>query len=133
MRSRAAAIIIREGKMLLMRRHKPGRDYYILPGGGVKLDESFSDACVREVKEETGLDVAGLQQVFTNFYRGLQEQYFLARVSEGEPKLGGVEAERNSPDDSYSLEWVGEKEMEEVNLLPAAAKRYCLEVLRNKA
>jgi 8-oxo-dGTP diphosphatase len=130
MRSRAAAIIIREGKLLLMRRHKPGRDYYILPGGGVKLDESYPDACTREVKEETGLDVAGLQLVFTNFYRGLQEQYFLARVSEGEPKLGGVEATRNSPDDAYSLEWVAEKELETLNLLPSAAKRYCLELMR---
>ena len=130
MRSRAAAIIIRDGKLLLMRRHKPGRDYYILPGGGVKLDESFPDACTREVKEETGLDVAGLQLVFTNFYRGLHEQYFLARVSEGEPRLGGMEADRNSPDDAYSLEWVGEKELAELNLLPAAAKRYCLEVVK---
>jgi 8-oxo-dGTP diphosphatase len=132
MRSRAAAIIIREGKLLLMRRHKPGRDYYILPGGGVKLDESYPDACIREVKEETGLDVAGLQLVFTNFNRGLQEQYFLARVTEGEPMLGGVEAVRNSPDDSYAFEWVGEDEMEAVNLVPAAAKRYCLEVLKKK-
>jgi len=115
-----------------MRRHKPGRDYYILPGGGVKLDESYPDACIREVKEETGLDVAGLQLVFTNFNRGLQEQYFLARVTEGEPMLGGVEAVRNSPDDSYAFEWVGEDEMEAVNLVPAAAKRYCLEVLKKK-
>jgi 8-oxo-dGTP diphosphatase len=132
MRNRAAAIIIREGKLLLMRRHKPGRDYYILPGGGVKLDESYPDACIREVKEETGLDVAGLQLVFTNFYRGLQEQYFLARVSEGVPILGGVEAARNSPNNAYSLEWLGEEEVEAVNLLPAAAKRYCLAVIRNK-
>jgi 8-oxo-dGTP diphosphatase len=132
MRSRAAAIIVKEGKLLLMRRHKPGRDYYILPGGGVKLDESFPDACVREVKEETGLDVAGLQLVFTNFFRGQQEQYFLVRVSEGEPKLGGVEADRNSPDNTYSFEWVGEEELEEANLTPAAAKRYCLEVMKKK-
>ena len=56
-KNRAAAIIIRDGKVLLFHRQKPGRDYYILPGGGVELEESFEEACIREVKEETGLDV----------------------------------------------------------------------------
>ena len=57
MKNRATAIILRNGKLLLLHRQKPGRDYYILPGGGVELDESFEEACIREVKEETGLDI----------------------------------------------------------------------------
>jgi len=31
-------------KLLLIHRHKPGRDYYVLPGGGVEFDESFEEA-----------------------------------------------------------------------------------------
>ncbi len=130
MRNRAAAIILRNGKILLMRRRKPGRDYYILPGGGVKLDEPFTDACIREVKEETGLDVTGLQLVFTTFTGGNEEQYFLVRVVDGEPVLGGVEAEANSPENSYTFEWLDAQALEAGNLTPPAAKRYCLEVLR---
>lgn len=131
MRNRAAAVIQRNDRILLMRRQKPGQEYYILPGGGVKLDESFSDACRREVGEETGLEVLGLTLVYTNFIGGNEEQYFLVRVGDGEPVLGGTEAKLNSPANSYSFEWLNEAELESCNLKPAA-KRLCLSVL-NKA
>jgi len=130
MRNRAAAIILRNNQVLLMHRQKPGRDYYILPGGGVKLDESFSDACKREVIEETGLEVLGLTMVLTNFTGGAEEQYFLVRVGEGEPVLGGTEAGLNSPENAYSFDWLTETELESCNIKPEAAKRMCLSVIR---
>lgn len=132
MRNRAAAIIIRNGELLLIHRQKPGRDYYILPGGGVELDESFEEACIREVKEETGLDVLGLQLAHKYFYRGSEEHYFLTRVPPHEPVLGGSEAQRQSPADRFSFEWVDAGRLAEINLLPAAARRISLEILRRQ-
>jgi 8-oxo-dGTP pyrophosphatase MutT (NUDIX family) len=129
MKNRAAAIILRNGELLLLHRQKPGRDYYILPGGGVELDESFEDACIREVKEETGLDVLGLQFVYKYHYRGSEEVYFVTRVPSGEPVLGGSEARRNSPEDTFSFEWVSAEQLAETNLTPAAARRICLEIM----
>jgi 8-oxo-dGTP pyrophosphatase MutT (NUDIX family) len=129
MRNRAAAIILRNGELLLIHRQKPGRDYYILPGGGVDLDESFEEACVREVKEETGLDVLGVQMVYRYFYRGSEEVYFVTRVSAGEPVLGGSEAQRQSPDNQYHFEWVTAEQLAEKNLQPLAARRICLEMM----
>ena len=53
------AIIIREGKILLeKRKNEPGRGKWSIPGGVVNLGESPELAVVREVKEETGLEVA---------------------------------------------------------------------------
>ena len=53
------ALIENEGKILLVQRSsrstRPGQ--WCLPGGGVKRDETLEQACVREVKEETGLNV----------------------------------------------------------------------------
>lgn len=52
----AAAIIINnEGKVLLQSRSD--RDLWGLPGGCQELGESFKDTIIREVKEETNLDV----------------------------------------------------------------------------
>jgi ADP-ribose pyrophosphatase YjhB (NUDIX family) len=33
---RAAAVIIKDGKILLMRRVKNGREYFVFPGGGIE-------------------------------------------------------------------------------------------------
>ena len=130
MRNRAAAIILRNGELLLIHRQKPGRDYYILPGGGVELDESFEEACAREVKEETGLDALAMQIVYRYFYGGSEEVYFMLRVSAGEPVLGGSEAQRQSPDNQYHFEWVTAEQLAEKNLLPPAARRICLDIMQ---
>ncbi|HLE13449.1 MAG TPA: NUDIX domain-containing protein [Anaerolineales bacterium] len=129
MRNRAAAIIVRNEKLLLIHRQKPGQDYYKLPGGGVEFDESVEEACIREVKEETGLDVLSLQLVYKYLYRGSEEVCFVVRVPPEEPVLGGSEAKRHSPTNSYTFEWVDAAQLAEINLLPAAARRICLEIL----
>lgn len=52
------AVIVREGKALIVRRaHEPRKGEWSLPGGMLDLGESLEDAVRREVKEETGLDV----------------------------------------------------------------------------
>ncbi len=52
------AIIPYEGKIVLVkRRNEPFKDHYALPGGIVEYGESVESALIREVKEETGLDV----------------------------------------------------------------------------
>lgn len=132
MRNRAAAIILQNGTLLVIHRQKPGLDYYILPGGGVELDESFPEACIREVKEETGLDVLHLQLVYRYYSKDGEEQYFLTRIEAGDPVLGGSEAKRQGPGNVYAFEWVDASQLEVINLLPGAARRICLEVMRQQ-
>ncbi len=49
-------VVVQAGRVLLIRRgQNPGRDRWTLPGGYVEADETFDDACLREVEEETGL------------------------------------------------------------------------------
>lgn len=54
------------GRILLQRRVDSGN--WALPGGGMEINESLADSVVREVKEETGLDVevTGLVGTYTD-------------------------------------------------------------------
>ncbi|HVQ96816.1 MAG TPA: NUDIX domain-containing protein [Mycobacteriales bacterium] len=55
----AGAVVHDEaGRLLLVRRgREPGRGLWSLPGGRLEADETPAEAAVREVREETGLDV----------------------------------------------------------------------------
>jgi ADP-ribose pyrophosphatase YjhB (NUDIX family) len=55
-RIRVSAVLRRENRILLVRQEKPGREYWLLPGGGVNAGESLVDALRRELAEEIGLD-----------------------------------------------------------------------------
>jgi len=51
------AVINKEGKILIAKRNlEPGKNRWALPGGFVERDETPEDACLRELKEETGID-----------------------------------------------------------------------------
>ena len=48
-----------EGRLLVVRRaNEPGRGLWSIPGGRVEPDEDDAAALVREMREETGLEVA---------------------------------------------------------------------------
>jgi ADP-ribose pyrophosphatase YjhB (NUDIX family) len=55
-----------QGAILLV--HKTDNDLWALPGGGMDVGESMADAVVREVKEETGVDVevTGVVGIYSN-------------------------------------------------------------------
>lgn len=54
----ADGVVVRDGRILLLERnHPPHEGDWVLPGGFVERDETAAEAAVREVREETGLDV----------------------------------------------------------------------------
>jgi len=55
-RIRVSAILRRGERILLIRQEKPGRSYWLLPGGGVNAGESIVDALQRELTEEVGIE-----------------------------------------------------------------------------
>jgi 8-oxo-dGTP diphosphatase len=50
------ALIFDEGRVLLA--HRRDIDWWNLPGGGMELNETVEEAIRREVREETGLEIA---------------------------------------------------------------------------
>ena len=54
----AGALVLRNGKVLLVRRIiEPFRGYWDIPGGFCEADEHPAETALREVREETGLEI----------------------------------------------------------------------------
>ncbi len=66
----SVVIIVNEKDEILLQHRTDGG--WGLPGGLMELGESFEETAIREVKEETGLDVEGLTQL--HVYSG-QDHY----------------------------------------------------------
>jgi 8-oxo-dGTP diphosphatase len=59
------AIVIREAKVLLVKRgNPPGKGLWAIPGGRVKLGETLKEAAEREVMEETGVIIRAKDTVY---------------------------------------------------------------------
>lgn len=77
------AIIERDGKLAMV--HSLKYDYYSFPGGGIEENESHSQALVREIREETGLNI--IEQTISEYGSVLSLQkstYFENTVFEQE-------------------------------------------------
>ena len=51
--------------LLITRKFKPFQNYWALPGGLVKDEETLEEAVKRELKEEAGIDVGYLEQLYS--------------------------------------------------------------------
>ena len=65
-RIRVAAVIVIDGRIVLVRQSRTGAPYHLLPGGGVEPGETLAAALLREVREEVGLDCRIIRPLFIN-------------------------------------------------------------------
>lgn len=78
----------------MVKHRKGNRQYWVLPGGRLEYGETFFECAVREVREETGLDVEAEKIVFLSEAiapdrtRHIVNVYVTAKVTGGVMKLG---------------------------------------------
>jgi ADP-ribose pyrophosphatase YjhB (NUDIX family) len=100
------AIVIQDDKVLMVKQYvQRGDIVWNFPGGGIENNETAEEACIREVKEETGFDVElkGLLFKSTNKFT------FIAKVIGGDMFLD-TNNEDNS--DIVDVAWVPLSEQE---------------------
>lgn len=102
--TRVSVIVVNQEKEILLVKHRKGpRQYWVLPGGRLEYGETFHECAVREMSEETGLDVEVDEFVFLSEAiapdrsRHIVNIYLTAHVVGGvlkvgdEPVLAGVD------------------------------------------
>ena len=108
------AIVIRDGKLLMVQRgNDPGRGLWSLPGGRVEHGEYLRDALVREVKEETGLDIT--PQALVGILEVVGDPHYVILDFAAEPQDG---AEPVAHGDVEDARWVPLDDIDSLECTP---------------
>lgn len=93
LRPRGTALVIRHGKVLLVR--DKGRHRFSLPGGGIKENEPAASAAGRELYEELGLSPIKITRLRECDFDGSASHHKVCLIeARGEPRLRGNELDR---------------------------------------
>lgn len=126
---RIVGVIIKDDNILLMRRVKDGREYYVFPGGSIENNETEIEALKREIKEETSLSIGESKKLFELENQSRQEVYYLITEFTGTPEIKSPEKERMSEQNQYYLEWIKLSAIKELdNLYPEEAIKKLIEL-----
>jgi len=124
MATRVRAIIEVNDSVLLIHRHKQGKEYWVFPGGGIEdADEDERTALIRECKEELGIDIS-----VDSFYAEIEpdgqgephQLFYRCSIVGGTLGTGtGPEFSRN-PETSgtYEIEWMNRRSFREKTVYP---------------
>jgi A/G-specific adenine glycosylase len=91
----AVGVVMKKGRMLITRRRPQGLlgGLWEFPGGKIRPGEDPREACIREIKEETGLTVSigrhltHVKHAYTHFK--IQAEIFLCHYAGGRVRLNG--------------------------------------------
>lgn len=134
---RAVAIILDGEKVLLMHRINNGREYYTFPGGSVEKGETIKQAVLREVMEETSLEVNIEKLLYRHIYPddNSEQFYYLCKYISGEPKLGDGNEAREMKEGStnfYNPIWYEMEKLYQLLLYPLEIRDWFIEDSKTK-
>ena len=142
-RIRVAGILPIENGFAFMHRvgvkNHPIGDYYTFPGGGREGNETLEDGTKREIKEEFGIDVEVVKQLYSleNGEVNKKEYFYLCKYIDGEFGTGEGPEFSNDPKyadrGQYIPEIIDRRDIEKITLLPTEIRdKFVEDVKSNK-
>ncbi len=101
--------------ILIKRKYPPFQNYYALPGGFIEKRESASKALIREVKEETNLDVKILHKIGLYTEEGRDPRGNIHSIAYKCSIIGDITKMR-SGDDSKDVELLPKNQLKDIEL-----------------
>lgn len=136
MPTRVRAIIIKNNKILLLKRKKDDLIYWVLPGGQVEKGEINELALARECQEELGVQIKVKELIHEMLSKnpdlgGQREYFFNCEIIGGTLGSGlGPEWQPTSVyQGTYHIEWIDLNNLAVVDLKPEELKKIILNQL----
>lgn len=121
---RAVNVVLgQDGTVLVIRRHKDGRNYCVLPGGAIEPHEAPPDAALRELREETGLAGQIDGELWTLQHTDRIGHYFRTSVGSALLRLGGPEKDAQSSSNWHEPAWIPLPALDAENLQPVEVRQ----------
>ena len=112
------AVVFKDDKVLMVKRsNPPAKGMWAVPGGKINPGETMQQALIREIKEETGLDIEVREIVYVfdviqyddndhiSFHYVIID--FSCELQGGKLKAG---------DDALEVRWVSKKDLNQMNI-----------------
>ncbi|MBC2711762.1 MAG: NUDIX hydrolase [Desulfosarcina sp.] len=123
-RPAVGAVVFKGDAVLLVQRgNSPSRGMWAIPGGSIRLGETFQAAAEREIIEETGVVIRAGEPVFVfdviqqNDRGEVKYHYVIVDLAadyvSGEPRAG---------DDAADARWITEDELARLTVNPATRR-----------
>lgn len=114
-----SAVISRDDWVLLIQRgHEPAQGLWSLPGGACEAGETLEEALIREVKEETNLDVTVVKETFhQDIQLSPKHIYDLHTFT-----VSVVSGSAVAGDDAADVKWVKLSELDSLPTTPRLAE-----------
>lgn len=115
--------VFRGDKLLLARRNRnPFKDYWVIPGGKIRVGETIEEACKREVKEEACIDIEvddvyGIYPSIMKKGETVSYHNFLIGV-----KARHVEGALSAGENMDKVRYFSKDEIEKLKLIPSNEK-----------
>jgi 8-oxo-dGTP diphosphatase len=100
-----------DNRILLLHRNTKKRKQWEIPGGKLDLNEDATRAALREVREETGVEVEIMRELGTQSFnedgRTLVYTWFLAGIVDGDPTV-------QNPETHDKLQYFSMEELQQI-------------------